>query len=95
MVGASARYSCLHTPVETGTPPRESECILPIELARGGDMCSPSRIQRCAEYAITGIPAAVRPQGSGYSVLGNKLTTFAFASVIIISDATRIFMTKL
>lgn len=21
MVGASARYSCLHTPVETGTPP--------------------------------------------------------------------------
>ena len=25
MLGASARYSCLHTPVETGTPPRQNE----------------------------------------------------------------------
>jgi hypothetical protein len=27
MLGASARYSCLHTPVETGTPPRQNDYI--------------------------------------------------------------------
>ena len=27
MLGASARYSCLHTPVETVTPPRQTKPI--------------------------------------------------------------------
>lgn len=38
MVGASARYSCLHTPVETGTPPyRQSKLrILRFRLAAEG-----------------------------------------------------------
>ena len=33
MVGASARYSCLHTPVETSTPPRRKK-LVPFRFRR-------------------------------------------------------------
>ena len=37
MVGASARYSCLHTPVETGTPPRRSKLHIAFRSSASGE----------------------------------------------------------
>ena len=44
MLGASARYSCLHTPVETVTPPRRQRKLAPFRfpgLRKGRDPFAP------------------------------------------------------
>ena len=77
------------------TPARKRVCIADSSLVSGSDRLAFSQLLAVCSIQDSSIPAAVKPQGSGYSVPGNKLTTFAFVSVIIISDGTRIFMTKL
>ena len=46
MVGASARYSCLHTPVETVTPPRRQRKLAPFRFPG---------FRKCRESSISAI----------------------------------------
>ena len=74
MVGASARYSCLHTPVETGTAPRESESFLLTRTReRKQEGLAFSLIKNLQPDGVPSRPAAVKPQGSGYSLQLEKL----------------------
>ena len=76
MVGASARYSCLHTPVETSTPPRQKKLAsLGFELAKG-KMSTLFSASAVIQWLQKRIGRAYSLTGSGYST--PKVSTVTF-----------------
>ena len=86
MVGASARYSCLHTPVETVTSPRRQTKLAPRRFRRDGEsfVSAPSVFLSNSEplrWALSWLRTMVlcadqHFSGSGYST--PKVSTVTF-----------------
>ncbi len=83
MVGASARYSCLHAPVETVTPPRQANIIRSYGRASAVISTDDVRLPLELEPATLGfkfvknvgslrLPFQLEPASPGFELVENK-----------------------
>ena len=73
MVGASARYSCLHAPVETVTPPRQTNIMRSYGRANATISTDDVRLPLALEPALLGFKGVKNDRGSVFLSNPNPL----------------------